>query len=201
MLPRSFYFLRHGETDANVEKRLQGWLDIPLNENGRSQAMQAAHTLKHVPIDRIVASPLLRTRETAEIVNQVLQKPLMFEPAIRERNFGHYEGKTGDECRAWDRENKYENQPTEPETGFAVPPGGETYAQFRQRVLDGMSHYLNHYPDERILFIAHGRVFGALHLELIQCDLYSQNAQPYYFNRNNEAWQLDYVSNMVQNIS
>ena len=87
-------FLRHGQTDWNVQGLFQGRTDIPLNETGRAQAReQAATLLSHQPpVDVIYASPMLRARETAEIVQQALGAPIYFDERLVERCFGSLEG-------------------------------------------------------------------------------------------------------------
>jgi probable phosphoglycerate mutase len=76
MIPkRPFYFLRHGQTNWNLEGRYQGHSDVPLNATGIAQARAAAACLAGVPIARIVASPLIRALVTAAIVGEKIQKP------------------------------------------------------------------------------------------------------------------------------
>ncbi|NJR64974.1 MAG: histidine phosphatase family protein [Leptolyngbyaceae cyanobacterium CRU_2_3] len=86
--------VRHGETDWNRQKRFQGQIDVPLNEQGKVQAQQAAEFLQHVPIDRAITSPLLRPKQTAEFI---LQKhpglSLELDPELQEISHGLWEGK------------------------------------------------------------------------------------------------------------
>jgi broad specificity phosphatase PhoE len=85
MIPkRPFYFLRHGQTDWNLEGRYQGHSDILLNATGIAQARAAADCLAGVPIDRIVASPLIRALATAAIVGEKMQKPIHIERGLIE---------------------------------------------------------------------------------------------------------------------
>ena len=86
------YLIRHGETDWNLEQRLQGATDIPLNENGLELARETAQGLKEVPFDLIYTSPLKRAKQTAEILRGERDIPLIEEPRIREICFGIYEG-------------------------------------------------------------------------------------------------------------
>ena len=78
------YLIRHGETDWNLEQRLQGAMDIPLNENGIELARETARGLRDVPFDVIYTSPLRRARQTAEIIRGDREIPLIEEPRIRE---------------------------------------------------------------------------------------------------------------------
>jgi broad specificity phosphatase PhoE len=137
-----FYFVRHGETDWNAERRLQGQLDIPLNDLGRRQSAQCASTLRGLiaarrsaPADfAFISSPLSRARETMEILRCGLDLPrdgYAIEPRLAELSFGRWEGLTYAEVRALDgpvlavRERDKWNFTT---------PEGESYAQLLVRV-------------------------------------------------------------------
>lgn len=188
MVPRSFYFLRHGETDWNKVGRLQGQTDIPLNDTGREQARLAAPILKKYAIDRIIASPLSRALETAQIINEVLQKPLIADERLCEKNFGVYEGKTGPEIDAW-KEAWLKEDPTrsfiiEPESGHTRPVGGESHEELRDRVFALKKEVMTQYADENILFVAHGGVYQMLCGSLLKEIIRSPNAKPFQFVRN-----------------
>jgi broad specificity phosphatase PhoE len=97
--PRSFYFLRHGQTDWNAAGRFQGHTDVALNALGVSQAHRAAQAPAACPIDIIVASPLIRALTTAAIVADRLNRPLFIDSALKERHFGAFEGLVVDEVK------------------------------------------------------------------------------------------------------
>lgn len=86
------YLIRHGQTNWNLERKLQGRTDIPLNENGRRVAELTREGLKDVPFDLAFTSPLSRAKETAEIILKERNIPIIEEPRIVEVNFGGYEG-------------------------------------------------------------------------------------------------------------
>ena len=86
------YFIRHGETDWNKEGRLQGRANIPLNENGRRVAELTREGLKQVKFDAAFTSPLIRARETAEIILEGRGIEIQDEDRIIEVAFGEYEG-------------------------------------------------------------------------------------------------------------
>lgn len=86
------YLIRHGETDWNLEQRLQDATDIPLNENGLELARETAKGLQDVPFDVVYTSPLTRARQTAEIIRGHRNIPLIEEPRLKEICFGVYEG-------------------------------------------------------------------------------------------------------------
>jgi len=92
LMASAFYYLRHGETDWNRARRIQGCSDIALNARGIAQAEAAREALRGCAIATICVSPLARARETARIVNQALERPIVVLDALRECSFGPYEG-------------------------------------------------------------------------------------------------------------
>jgi len=84
--------IRHGETDWNVDKRLQGHIDIPLNAEGQRQAAALGRVLENEPLDAIYASDLQRARDTAQAVATLQGKTVQIDPALRERCYGGFEG-------------------------------------------------------------------------------------------------------------
>ncbi len=143
-----FWFLRHGETDYNAQGLSQGAIDIALNENGRSQARTAAAFLANRGILSIVASPMLRTRETAAIVNEVLRLPISYEPRVREVIFGGMEGKP---LHPWFQSWM---------EGSYTPEGAESFAQLTVRIATALQAILA-LPGP-VLIVAHGGVFRAV---------------------------------------
>jgi phosphoserine phosphatase len=88
----NIWLLRHGETDWNREERLQGVLDIPLNATGVAQAQDAARRLKRFRFDRVYTSPLLRARQTANIINSKPAGPMLVSDELRELDHGVWAG-------------------------------------------------------------------------------------------------------------
>src|SRR5258706_14102789 len=89
----TFYIVRHGETDWNAERRLQGHSDIPLNENGELQAKNLADELQDITFDLAFSSDLLRAKRTAEIIALEHKLEVQTTKLIREKNYGSLEGK------------------------------------------------------------------------------------------------------------
>lgn len=87
------WLIRHGQTDVNLEKRMQGRSDLPLNETGREQARRAAETVKGVSFDVVFASPLKRAVETASILSGFPEEKIIRDERLIETNFGKYEGR------------------------------------------------------------------------------------------------------------
>lgn len=193
MLPRSFYFLRHGETDWNVQRRMQGHTDIPLNATGRRQATEVVTILKNHPIDRIITSNLARAHETAQIINRVLKKPIDIDEDLKERHYGVLEGKTLDDLQAFREMRKFDGMPLE-ENGHPCAPQGETYADFKNRTTLAMTRYLHDHASENILFVSHGGVYRALCRGIMGLDTHSPNAHPVHFEKDDAGWRMHELS-------
>ncbi len=177
---RSFYFIRHGQTDWNKEERLQGHTDIPLNDIGRAQAKEVLKLISDLPIDLIITSDLLRSKETAEIINEKLQLPLTLDKKIRERCFGDLEGKTITECQAGVEKALKENlNLIEEDTGYLKSTNGETYEEFRLRILEAINTHLNNNPNKNILFSSHCGMYETLHRTIFKEAHHSDNAHTY----------------------
>lgn len=107
-MSKCLYLIRHGESQGNLEGRIQGWVDYPLSEPGRQQAARLAERLAQpiVPgwregsIYQLVASPLRRAAETAQIIGQALALPVRSDERLKEYNFGPLAGLTSDEIVA-----------------------------------------------------------------------------------------------------
>ncbi len=191
MLPQSFYFLRHGETDWNKQGLMQGHTDIPLNDTGRAQAEAAVAALSRVKIDRIVASPLVRAYETAEIVNRHLKINIVSEAGIRERHFGNMEGVTHAEMDRQRQQMMADGTLPVEENGYPCPPEAEPYGDFRARTIEALARHMHAAPDENILFVAHGGVYRVLRRCLFEELDHSANAHPFFFERVNKSlWRL-----------
>ncbi|MEZ5924545.1 MAG: histidine phosphatase family protein [Hyphomicrobiaceae bacterium] len=136
----TIYFIRHGETDWNRIGRLQGQTDVPINATGRRQAGRNGALLAEMREDvarcRFVASPLLRTRQTMQVVLAALGRDAEdFETDIRlkEINFGRWEGMTWKELKVTDR-TAYDARYKDP--WHVQAPGGESYADLSARTAD-----------------------------------------------------------------
>lgn len=87
------YIVRHGQTEWNVSKRLQGHKPITLNEKGREEAKTLAEKIKDLDFDRIISSDLLRAKETAEIINEKVNKEIVLDARLRSVDYGNLEGR------------------------------------------------------------------------------------------------------------
>lgn len=120
------YIIRHGQTDWNVQGRIQGRQDIPLNDTGRRQAAMLAKGMEHRPVQVIYSSPQLRAMETAKAVAQSQGAQIIGLADLKEIGYGDWEGRTAEDILKEDRA-LYEAWWEHPAT--VAPPGGETLSQ------------------------------------------------------------------------
>jgi probable phosphoglycerate mutase len=142
VLQQPFYFLRHGETESNLNDTTAGWLDVPLTPRGREQARMAAAILRGKSITAIYSSGLRRARDTAEAVAQSLGLPMTIIAALAERRWGELEGKP----RAW-------------RVPGVTPPGAETKDEFEKRIRYAFRQIK---PGGLPLIVAHSGVYRVL---------------------------------------
>lgn len=90
----TIYLVRHGETEWNVKKRIQGHEDIPLNKKGEVQAKELAEKLTHVKFNAVYSSDLIRAKKTAEIITLEKKLAVQTTKVLRERYFGKYQGRS-----------------------------------------------------------------------------------------------------------
>ncbi|MCM1125771.1 MAG: histidine phosphatase family protein [Lachnospiraceae bacterium] len=154
-----FYLIRHGETDWNIQNRIQGQTDTLLNERGREQAHELAERLKDgYEINTIYTSRQKRARETAEVIGEAIQVTPIVREGLEEISLGIWEGYTWkqvreqfrDEYQAWYVNRRYE-----------VPPGGESYQQLLDRLLPVLADIFAQNP-ENVLIVTHSAVIMTL---------------------------------------
>lgn len=145
---RPFYMIRHGETDYNMARRMTGQIDAVLTERGKQQAQEARRIVEALEIAPrfVVHSALVRTRDTASIINTALNLPVDYTSDLNEHHFGLWQGMPTPEIRAL-RAQGHE------------PPEGETDAEFTARVLSGIAFALAR-AEEPVLIVSHGGVFS-----------------------------------------
>ncbi len=149
------YIMRHGKTDWNVKKKLQGRSDIPLNEEGRKMAAEAAELYKEIPFDICYVSPLLRARQTAELVLEGRSVPVRTDDRLMEMCFGI--------CEGTEKVLEHPDCPvypffTDPANYTEPPEGAESFAQLFARTGSFLKEQV--YPrlekGENVLIIGHG---------------------------------------------
>ena len=141
-------FVRHGETDWNKQKRLQGITDIPLNETGVEQARVVANYLQNKKFEAVFTSPLSRAKQTAQVIADACNLPLTVLESFTERSFGKAEGMTAEEIRANFTVGQY--------------PDEEPIDDFIERIEKGLEHVKTNLQYNKVLIVAHGAVINRL---------------------------------------
>lgn len=140
--------VRHGETDWNNKRRIQGRKDIPLNKMGTLQAKDCQNFLRDFDWNIIVTSPLQRAKQTAEIINEELQLPLVIMEEFIERDYGDIEGLTIEDRKKYFPNFDCSNQ--------------ESFELVRERVMTGINRLHELYKNQKIIVVAHGGVIKIL---------------------------------------
>lgn len=166
--PTRIFALRHGQTAWNAAQRVQGQLDVPLDDTGHWQAARLAAALADAGIDVVVSSDLARARATAEAVARAAAAPLALDARLRERGFGEFEGLTHSEIEARWPEQAQRWRRREP--GFG-PAGGETLEDFQRRCIDAAAAIARGHAGRTIALVAHGGVLDCLYRAAVGADL------------------------------
>jgi broad specificity phosphatase PhoE len=154
----SITVVRHGETEWNERRIVQGHTNSSLNEAGREQARILAESLREQGFEVIVASDLDRAQETALIIGEVLGLTPLTDPLLRERSFGEYEGRPSDDLSS-DLTGIEESVYVNPD---ARPPGGESFREVVARAQRFLERAADEWPDARLLVVTHGGMVQAL---------------------------------------
>lgn len=143
------YITRHGQTDWNVEKKVMGRFDEPLNINGIKQATETKNNLVNKDIDLIICSPLQRAKQTANIINEGRNIRVVYDDRIIERDFGEFEGMKRDDFDFDGYWNYYKNEQYQK---------AENIQLFFERVYNFLDDITKNYRDKNILLVTHGGV-------------------------------------------
>lgn len=149
----TLYVARHGETNKNKNGLLLGQTEEELNEIGVQQAHELGNKLQDLNIDLIISSSMIRARQTAEIVDSYLEKQIIFETRLIERNIGKWEGLTFDEMS-----EKYQKGFTPQMAYDNTPINGESSEQVKRRVFAVLDEIKLKSTEGNILIIAHSFV-------------------------------------------
>ena len=142
--------IRHGQTDANVNKQYCGFSDSPLNSKGKLQAKQLKDQFKDIKIDAFYSSDLARAVETAQIIFP--NEPIKVMKNFREYNFGVFEGLTYVQIMVHysDIYSKWINDPSTESI-----PEGDSYITFSERIREGLQLLLEENDGKRIVLVTH----------------------------------------------
>lgn len=163
------YIVRHGETIWNREKRLQGSSDVELNEEGRRLAKETGRNLCKIEFDAVYASPLKRAHQTAELIVDKREIPVILDERIREVGFGVLEGKTTEQMTEAERElvNQFFHSPE----CYIPAEGGERIEDAAKRAADFMKNEIEPLEGKgflRVMIVAHGAINKAIMMYIKQ---------------------------------
>ena len=152
--------IRHGETDWNVARRIQGHTDIPLNETGRTQALAMAFNAAHHRFHAIYSSDLLRATGTAQALAQREELEVKLLPQLRERHFGIFQGITAAEGAAMYPAAHAHYAARDLDYDFET---GESLRRFAERVADGIDWLVRHHGGQTIAAVSHSGVLDVVY--------------------------------------
>ncbi len=162
--------IRHGETAWNVDTRIQGHLNIPLNAVGLRQAQHLAQSLaQRDAIDAVYASDLSRAHTTASAIAQAMGQSVTAHTGLRERHFGAFQGRTFAEIEAELPGDAWHWRKRTPE--WAPPDGGESLIVLRERILNTVDELAARHRGQQIVMVAHGGVMDILYRAATRLDL------------------------------
>jgi probable phosphoglycerate mutase len=196
MTTTRFCLVRHGETDWNVARRLQGHTDIDLNTRGLKQARQLANSLKAIDLqfDVLYTSDLLRAAKTAQAIEEQFDVVALIDPALRERHLGALQGLSTTEApqvesALWDihirRDLNHDLR------------GGESIGQFAKRIHQALEQIRKQHPGKTILLVSHGGALDMMYRLASGQALDAEkavsvpNASLSWISHNGDAWNVD----------
>lgn len=187
------YLIRHGETDWNAQKRMQGHnKHIPLNALGLEQARTAATLLQSIPFDLIITSPLDRARHTAEIINADRNIEIIPDARLIERCLGVAEGKTLEEIALEVLGYPLPDDKAARNWLYSthLPEGAETIEALRERAASTFYDLVNTHQDKTVLIVSHGAWLRALAQRIANIDMFFGNAATYIAQSVDAGWRI-----------
>lgn len=146
------YIIRHGETEWNTEKRMQGWKDSKLTQKGMENAIALGNRLKDVDFNCCYSSSSMRTIHTAELIRGSRNIQIVPEDNLREINLGELEGKTFSE---FEKQDKLGHKAFFENPHLYIPKSGESYFQVRDRIEAVLSKIISENTDGNVLVVTH----------------------------------------------
>lgn len=158
--PTRLCIVRHGETDWNAGKRIQGQIDVPLSALGHAQARATANSLVSEGFAALYSSDLARARQTAEATAHLAHLPLNLLPGLRERHYGVFQGLTYDEAESHHPGDYARHKSRDP---HFVPAGGESLLDLAARLDDTLADIVRRHAGGAVVIFTHGGVLDILH--------------------------------------
>lgn len=146
------YITRHGETEWNLEKRMQGWKDSSLTQKGTEDAIKLGESMKNIDFSCIYSSSSPRTLRTSELIRGDRDINIIPVDDLREMNLGDWEGKTADEAARMDKEGQKSFWET---PHLYVPKSGESYFEVRERATKAINKIIQSHETGNVLIVTH----------------------------------------------
>jgi len=187
-------FIRHGETDWNVAKRIQGQTDIPLNETGRSQALAMAFNAAHYDFGAVYSSDLGRALDTAKMIAERRGLEVSTTPLLRERHFGIFQGITAEEGMQLNAAAHACYEARDLDYDFV---SGESLLQFAARVKEAVAYLTQHHRNQTIAVVSHAGVLDILYRKATGRPLHTPrdfavpNCALNWFSFDENGWHLE----------
>ncbi|ALF11160.1 histidine phosphatase family protein [Parageobacillus thermoglucosidasius] len=174
----TLYLTRHGETEWNVKKRMQGWQDSPLTEKGRQDAVRLGKRLETVDLAAIYTSTSGRALETAQLIRGERLIPVYAEEQLREIHLGDWEGKTHEEIKEMDpiAFDHFWNHPH-----LYTPRRGERFIDVQNRAFAAIEQIIERHSEGNILIVTHGVVLKTVLARFKNTPLTELWAPPYMY--------------------
>ena len=153
MKPVKIYLTRHGQTQFNLQERMQGHIDAELNDEGIKQAKALAERIKNDSIDHIFSSPLVRAHKTALLINEHHNIPLTLDDRLKEMGFGTWEGQVIQEIKDTYKKEAHAFWKA-PET--YEPIDGESFENVQSRISLFLEELVKEHSGETVLIVCHG---------------------------------------------
>jgi len=173
--PVRLFVLRHGQTAWNAEQRIQGHLDMPLNDTGHWQARCLAQALHGETLSAIYSSDLQRARDTAAPLAQAQGLVVQLDAGLRERHFGSFEGHSFAEIEARWPEQALRWRQRDPDFG---PGGGEVLRSFYERCVACALRLASTHAGQSVALVAHGGVLDCLYRAALGIELSAPRSWP-----------------------
>lgn len=187
--------IRHGETDWNKEKRIQGQIDIPLNDTGRAQALAMAYNSAHFRFSAIYSSDLSRAVETAQGLSEREDLPTIQRHQLRERHYGIFQGISKDEAPAQFPDIYPLYAARDIHYDFET---GESLIDFSKRVLDIFDWLARHHENQQIAVVSHAGVLDIMYRHATgrplhtERDFHIPNSALNWLHHDGQGWHLDH---------
>lgn len=162
------YLVRHAEAEGNLYRRVHGWYDSLVTDNGYRQIAALAHRFEHIPVDAVYSSDLFRTTTTAGAIYKQKGLPLMTRKSLREVHMGAWEDKPWGELARYDAQSLRYFNTTDPRWRT---DGGETFQALRKRMAAALGQIAKNHPNQTVAVVSHGTAIRCALAELMDVSL------------------------------